>query len=169
MHLAAKLIRHAATALFATIVIAISPNICLVVMLFSAIFLPASSTRASASSELERAPSFAVGGIGAAGTMSASERNLRTILSEADAVQVLEALFPKATPAGQLYCLLGLRQRDPAAYDRLRSRAEQMNATIETVRGCMIGHEAVRDLVREIDRGGFDPMFNRRWPDQQRQ
>src|SRR5690349_783833 len=67
---------------------------------------------------LQDAGSFALGGIGVAGTMSSGERALREVLKQPDAVARLEALLSGASPAGKLYALLGLKIRDRAAYER---------------------------------------------------
>ena len=74
--------------------------------------------RSNAESALIKTSSFALGGVGVAGTMSEGERVLREILREAGATARLENLLPHASPAGQLYALLGLRVCDRAAYQR---------------------------------------------------
>src|SRR3954465_7406054 len=68
--------------------------------------------------DLHNVGSFALGGVGVAGTMSAGERGLREILKSPDAVTRLEGLLPGASPAGKLYILLGLHLRDRAACER---------------------------------------------------
>ncbi len=70
----------------------------------------------SALRDLAAAKSFAFGGVGVAGLMSAGERNLRAVLDEPHASQELQAALPHATPAGELYILVGLRRCDRAAY-----------------------------------------------------
>lgn len=69
-----------------------------------------------ADSTLRKAGSFAMGGVGVAGTMSPGERALREVLKKSDAAVRLESMLPQASPAGQLYALLGLRARDRNAY-----------------------------------------------------
>ena len=109
-----------------------------------------------------------MGGVGAAGTMSAGERALRQILTGADAVSKLEALISSASPAGQLYALLGLRSRNRAAYERALEKLKSVDAKVETARGCILQHESFRDLVKEIDRGGYDSYLAREWPEHSR-
>jgi hypothetical protein len=113
---------------------------------------------------LEKAESFAIGGVGAAGTMSAGERALRQILKEPDAVSHLERMIPSATAAGKLYALLGLRARDRAAYERALERCRSTDTKVETARGCILGQESFRDLVKEIERGNYDASLAREWP-----
>ena len=114
---------------------------------------------------LQTAGSFALGGVGVAGTMSAGERALREILNNPDAVSRLEALLPNASPAGKLYAILGLRVRDRAAYERALEKFRATDAKVETARGCMLGHESFGDLVKEIERGEYDSFLAREWPE----
>jgi hypothetical protein len=117
---------------------------------------------------LQSAGSFALGGVGVAGTMSAGERALREVLKQPDAVARLEALLPNASPAGKLYALLGLRIRDRAAYERALEKYRSTDAAVETARGCMLSHEPFRDLVKEIERGQYDSFLAREWPKEAR-
>jgi len=116
-------------------------------------------------SGLQSAGSFALGGVGVAGTMSAGERALREVLKQPDAVARLEAILPGASPAGKLYALLGLRVRDRAAYQRALETCRSTDAKVETARGCMLSHESFRDLVKEIERGQYDTFLAREWPE----
>jgi hypothetical protein len=111
---------------------------------------------------------FALGGIGAAGTMSAGERALRDVLHEPNAVARLESLLSSASPAGKLYALLGLRLRDRAAYERALEKCRAIDAKVETARGCILSQESFRDLVKEIERGQYDTFLERKWPDNAR-
>lgn len=113
---------------------------------------------------LETAGSFALGGIGVAGTMSAGERALRDVLKQPDAVARLEAMLPSASPAAKLYVLLGLHVRDRAAYERALEKCRGIDAKVETARGCMLSHESFPDLVKEIENGQYDSFLAREWP-----
>ena len=137
--------------------------------LFAAVWLAAlQPVSAATEGSLESAGSFALGGIGVAGTMSSGERALREVLKNQDAVAQLEALLPKASPAGKLYALLGLRIRDRAAYERALQKYSGTDATVETARGCMLSREPFRDLVKEIERGQYDSFLEREWPKEAR-
>ena len=114
---------------------------------------------------LRKAGSFAIGGVGVAGTMSAGERALRQVLKETDAVSRLEAMLSTASPAGQLYILLGLRARDRAAYERALEKLRTIDAKVETARGCMISQESFRDLIKQIEHGDYDASLAREWPE----
>jgi hypothetical protein len=122
------------------------------------------SARAVTPVDLHNVGSFALGGVGAAGTMSAGERTLREILKRPDAVARLEARLPEASPAGKLYILLGLHLRDRAAYQRALEKLQNLDLKVETARGCMISQEPFRDLLKEIERGQYDTALSREWP-----
>lgn len=129
------------------------------------LFFAGSHLRAvEAAAGLESAGSFALGGIGVAGTMSAGERALREVIKQPDALVQLEKLVSSASPAGKLYALLGLRIRDRAAYERALEKCRTIDVKVETARGCMLQQESFRDLVREIERGDYDSFLAREWP-----
>jgi len=137
--------------------------------LFAAAFVAAlQPVSAEMEGGLEGAESFALGGVGVAGTMSSGERALREILKNNDAVSRLEALVSNAAPAGKLYALLGLRIRDRAAYERALEKIRMTDATVETARGCILSREPFRDLVKEIQRGQYDSFLEREWPKEAR-
>lgn len=117
---------------------------------------------------LQSAGSFAMGGVGVAGTMSAGERALRQLLKQPDAVAQLEAMLPSASPAAKLYVLVGLRLRDRAAYERALEKCRSIDAKVETARGCMLSQESFRDLVKQIERGQYDNFLAREWPNEPR-
>jgi hypothetical protein len=115
----------------------------------------------SAARDLAAAKSFAFGGIGVAGIMSAGEGNLRAILGQPNASQQLQAALAHATPAGELYILVGLRKCDRAAYQKISSSLAVPNDNVEVARGCMISKEPFRRLLSEIQDGKFDEYLSR--------
>jgi hypothetical protein len=119
---------------------------------------------APAEAILEKAGMFALGGIGVAGTMSPGERALRELFEKADAPARMDRLLTNATPAGQLYALVGLRLKDHAAYQRALEKCRNTDAKVETARGCILSQESFRDLVQEIERGQYDTFLERKWP-----
>lgn len=100
--------------------------------------------------------------------MSAGERALREVLKGPDAVARLESALPTASPAGQLYALLGLRLRDRAAYQRALEKYRANDAKVQTMRGCILQKESFRDLVKQIEHGDYDSFLSREWPEQAR-
>jgi len=111
--------------------------------------------------DLAAAKSFAFGGIGVAGIMSAGEGNLRAVLQQPDASQQLQAAFTHATSAGQLYILVGLRKCDRAAYQKTSGSLVVSNDKVEVARGCMISREPFRQLLSEVQDGKFDDYLSR--------
>src|SRR6266498_2063020 len=88
--------------------------------------------------DLAAAKSLAFGGVGVAGLMSEGERNLRAVLERPDASHQLQAALAHATPAGELYILVGLRRCDRAAYQKIFDSLARPNDDVEVARGCMI-------------------------------
>ena len=128
-----------------------------------ALGLPTPPVLAASASAVQRAERFAIGGTGFGGVMSQGERALRAVLAQPNAAERLESMLPSASDAGRLYILLGLRLRDRTAYQRALASCSQRRTQVETMRGCIIGQESFRSLVREIDRGGYDDLMKRRW------
>jgi hypothetical protein len=126
------------------------------------------SEQSAPDATLRKAELFALGGVGAAGSMSEGERALREVLRESDVSVRLEKLLSDASPAGQLYALLGLRLRDRAAYERALPKLRTTDAKVQTARGCILQQESFGDLVKEIERGQYDNFLAREWPKQAR-
>jgi hypothetical protein len=121
----------------------------------------ATSSENPAARDLAAAKLFALGGVGAAGIMSEGERNLRAVLGQSDASQQLQAALGHATPAGELYILVGLRRCDPAAYQKVIDSVARPNDDVEIARGCMISREPFRQLLSQIRDGRFDDYLSR--------
>jgi hypothetical protein len=111
--------------------------------------------------DLAAAKSFAFGGIGVAGIMSAGEGNLRAVLAQPNASQQLQAALAHATPAGELYILVGLRKCDRAAYQKVSGSLAVPNDNVEVARDCMISKEPFRRLLSEVQGGRFDDYLSR--------
>src|SRR5262245_18361560 len=139
----------------------------LIVMIIAGIVLSQPGISADTSSEnsavrdLAAAKSLAFGGVGVAVLMSEGERNLRAVLERPDASQQLQAALAHATPAGELYILVGLRKCDRAAYQKIFGSLAVPNDDVEVARGCMISHEPFRQLLSQIQDGRFDDYLSR--------
>lgn len=110
---------------------------------------------------LQQVSVFAVGGVGIAGTMSEGERALRAVLQGPAATKQLEALISSATPAGQLYALLGFRVHDRDAYARALSVFPKVDTQVETIGGCIVSHVPFRELRKRIEAGDYDRALDR--------
>ena len=133
--------------------------------LFVCAFILISARVTSAASDpvdqLRRIESFAIGGIGVAGTTSDGERSLRNLLEDPDATTKLEGLLTKATPAGQLYALLGLRVHDRAAYERAARDFHGPDGEVETIGGCIISRVPFKQVLDRIKAGQYDQALTR--------
>jgi hypothetical protein len=121
----------------------------------------AATSENTAARNLAAAKSLAFGGVGVAGLMSEGERNLRAVLQHSDASQQLQGAFAHASLAGKLYILVGLRRCDRAAYQKVFDFLAYPNEDVEVVRGCMISREPVRQVLSQIQDGGFDDYLAR--------
>jgi hypothetical protein len=143
-------------------------NLCIGVSVFLCAAFVQAEQRSDPDSVLRKTSSFALGGVGVAGSMSEGERALREVLKDADATARLEKMLPGASPAGQLYALLGLRLRDRVAYKPALDKYGANDAKVPTMRGCILQRESFRDLVRQIEHGDYDSFLSREWPAQTR-
>ena len=139
----------------------------LVIVLIAAILLSqfgisAATSENSAVRDLAAAKSLAFGGVGVAGLMSEGERNLRAVLEQPDPSQQLQAALARATPAGKLYILVGLRRCDRTAYQKVFDSLARPSDDVEVVRGCMISKEPFRQLLSQIQDGRFDEYLSRK-------
>jgi hypothetical protein len=119
------------------------------------------SSENSAARDLAAAKSLAFGGVGVAGLMSEGERNLRAVLAQPDASQQLQGVLARATPAGKLYILVGLRRCDRTAYQKVFDSPGRPNDGVEVVRGCMISKEPFRQVLSQVQDGRFDDYLSR--------
>ena len=131
------------------------------IMLSQADISLAATSENSAVRDLAAAKSFAFGGVGVAGLMSEGERNLRAVVERSDASRQLQAALSHATPAGELYIVVGLRRCDRAAYQKIFASLPRPNADVEVARGCMISREPFRQLLSQIQDGQFDDYLSR--------
>lgn len=132
-----------------------------VAVLGLALSLDASEEASRASVSLAGENVFALGGVGVAGTMSGGEKDLRALLKEPDAVQQLKSLLKKASPAGQLYALLGLRLRDRPAFEQAVSEFRKRSDEVSTAHGCMLMKEKMDAIIKQIEHGDYDAALSR--------
>ena len=70
-------------------------------------------------------------------------------------------MLAHATPAGELYILVGLRRCDRAAYQKIFSSLPRPDDDVQVARGCMISREPFRQLLSQIQDGRFDDYLSR--------
>ena len=78
-----------------------------------------------------------------------------------DASRQLQAALTHATPAGELYIVVGLRRCDRAEYQKIFASLPRPNGDVEVARGCMISREPFRQLFSQIQDGQFDDYLSR--------
>ncbi len=96
---------------------------------------------------------FAIGGVGVAGTISSGEQALRELLKQSDAVSRCQALVEKASPAGQLYGLLGLKWKDEAAFQLALKKHAGSRTRVQSMSGCILETVTVGEIAAEIQKG----------------
>ena len=114
---------------------------------------------ALASAILERAPGFSSVAVGEAAITPSEVLAWRVILQSPAADATFKRLLLRASVAGRLYALTGLRLTDHAYYQQAVKRMLLSGGTVRTTRGCIVSTEHVADLVREIDDGRWTSEF----------
>ena len=129
----------------------------LATLLATALIFPADGGGVSAATpDLERTQLFALGASYGDGRMSDGELALRAILRKPDATGQLEAMLSRASPAGRLYALLGLRLRDRTVYARVLRTLPKADAQVRVMRGGIIRAASFQAVVSEIHHGKYD-------------
>jgi hypothetical protein len=106
---------------------------------------------------LSRTEVFAFGGIGVAGVTSHGEEDFRFILSHERSVALaaFEKLYANGNPQGKSYALSGIRKLSPSKFKQLLSDSKLATGDVTVMRGCIISHEPLGEVARQIDRGQF--------------
>jgi len=104
---------------------------------------------------LEAVDSFAVGGVGVAGTMSPGEKLTRAIAARPDAVAAFAQLATGKNPAARVYAYWALRELDPdpKRVSGLATHLGKDRAEVSAFSGCMHYQSTVAELVAEIASG----------------
>lgn len=131
--------------------------------LLPASFLPCACSRDSewakaklarqAPQTLRTARQFTIGKVGDAGSPAESEFSFRALLKRRDAVAECGKLTTTASPAGQLYGLLGLRLLDREAFDAASPRFKGSKVSVATMDGCSVFQTTVGAIAAEIAQG----------------
>ncbi len=102
---------------------------------------------------VKTAERFTVGGVGFAGIPSRQETAFRQLLELPEPVVRCQKLLTEATPAGQLYGLLGLRLLDQEAFRAALPRYKNAKTDIPTMRGCIVMDITAAALATQIEKG----------------
>jgi quinol monooxygenase YgiN len=100
---------------------------------------------------------FAFGGVGRAGVTSKGEIDFRVILSQASSVALaaLEKLYANGNPQAKSYALVGLKKLNVKRYKELIVITATSADEVEVMRGCIITHESLSMVAKEIEGGEF--------------
>lgn len=98
---------------------------------------------------------FAFGGVGFGGRRSRGEFDFKFVLSQAPAVALsaFEKLYATGGPEGRAYALCGFKKLDPARFEELLPSVAKSTDQVQVMRGCLISHQHLADLARQIDQG----------------
>jgi hypothetical protein len=111
---------------------------------------------------------FAFGGVGYAGVTSEGEKDFRQILTlpPEQATDAFEKLYAEGNSQAKSYALAGLRKLDRARFEELRASLESSTARVQTMRGCIISDEPLREVAEDLAAGKYDSWMGptpRRW------
>lgn len=106
--------------------------------------------------QLAHAQLFAFGGVGFAGISTPGEAAFREVLSSQDAVALFTKLTKSANPQGKCYALLGLKLKNPAAFETAAASLRHSNAEVASAAGCMMSKRPLSNFVAEIEAGRYD-------------
>ncbi len=120
-------------------------------LVFAVAMLGTASAKAGAYDSVKNAQEFAIGGIGVAGTLSASELALREVRDGPGAEEQLRRILNEGTQAGRMYALYGLRQLGVQDYDHLAEPYRSSHSRLKRVQGCMISEDETANVAKWID------------------
>jgi hypothetical protein len=111
----------------------------------------------SAVKRLSSVEIFAFGGIGYGGVTSKGEIDFKLVLAQPPTVALtaFEKLYATGNPQGKSYALTGIRKLNPSRFRDLLASARTSTEKVEIERGCIISHELLPDVAKQIDRGNF--------------
>jgi hypothetical protein len=98
---------------------------------------------------------FAFGPTGYAGAISAGEKDYRTILNRSSALEDFEKLYSTGNLQAKCYALVGIRRLDPTRFKELVRPLRDSKETVITMSGCIMSHETLGDVIKQIESGKF--------------
>jgi len=104
---------------------------------------------------LARVGWFGFGPTGIAGVISQGERDYYFIFSRSSAQEDFERLYQVGNLQAKCYALVALRMLSPGKYKQLSQTLRTGKDKVITVSGCFISHEAVADVIKQIDEGKY--------------
>jgi hypothetical protein len=129
----------------------------MILMLLCSVAVRADDSVASAIKRLSTVERFAFGGVGYAGVTSKGEIDFKMILSQpqATALSAFEELYATGNPQGKSYALSGMKKLNPQRFKELLAALGTSTDEVEVMRGCIVSHEPLLDIAKQIERGKF--------------
>jgi hypothetical protein len=111
----------------------------------------------SAVKRLSSVERFAFGAVGYGGVTSTGEIDFKLVLAQPPpvAVNAFERLYATGNPQGKSYALSGIRKLNPSKFKDLLESLRASTDQVEIERGCIISHELLPEVAKQIDRGKF--------------
>jgi len=108
-----------------------------------------SAPAVAASDQLHQTETFALGGVGFAGTTSRGEIAFRTLQRDENSSAAFLALLDDetTTKAGQLYALLGLKEAKSAQFEARLPAFLADESTVTQLRGCILMPVKVKEIA----------------------
>ena len=104
---------------------------------------------------LTRVERFVFGGVGIAGVISSGEEDYRAILARPSATADFERLFSTGNIQARCYALVGIRKLNPERFKELKQSLRNSNKQVATMKGCIVSHEPLEDVIKQIDAGRY--------------
>jgi len=128
-----------------------------VLLLFCGVSAFADDSLDAALKRLSTVGQFAFGGVGYVGVTSKGEIDFKVVLSQPQsaALTAFEKLYATGDPQGKSYALSGIKKLNPSRFKELLASAQASTDEVEVMRACVISHELLRDVAKQIDLGKF--------------
>jgi len=88
---------------------------------------------------------------------SKGEIDFKLVLAQPQPVELtaFENLYATGNPQGRSYAFSGIKKLNPSRFKDLLVSVGASPDKVEVERGCIVSHELMRDVAKQIDRGKF--------------
>ena len=98
---------------------------------------------------------FAFGPVGYVGIISPGEKDYRTVFNRSAALEDFEKLYSAGNVQAKCYALAAIHRLDPTRFKELVQPLRNSKETVTTMSGCIMSHEALGDIIKQIESGRF--------------
>jgi hypothetical protein len=102
---------------------------------------------------------FGFGGMGFVGVPTQGEKDYEAVLRGPSPEADFEKVFTTGTPAAKAYALAGLYNVNPKRFAIVAGSWRSSNYQVQIFTGCVLRRVAARDVVAQIDVGGYQPSL----------